>query len=429
MLNDYRQDTPIHRHRIFAYSCINKRLLSLRGLSKLFAGECVGLFALWRRQEQSQIMSYQRSVLFWIAASVILAGTIVLLREILLPFLVGIALAYLLDPLVTRFERLGLGRSVAALGIIGLFYVSIIALIIEITPILGDEVATFIEKFPGYVTKLQALANDPGRPWLHKIISEGLREAQQSTGELTTVGANLSANLLHILWSDGRALISIFSLLVVVPIVTFYLLVDWEQIVAALDKMVPPTQRETVRTLAREINETVAVFLRGQGMICLILALYYAVSLRFTGLNHAYLIGLSAGLVSFIPYLGLLTGLVLSISVALIQFWPSWSLIPIILGIFLFGQLFADYVLAPRLVGARVKLNPVSIMFAIAAFGYLFGFIGLLIAVPLAAAIGVIVRSAIAHGAGGLFEDANPTVSTTDIAAPGLPLKKRRWWL
>jgi predicted PurR-regulated permease PerM len=389
----------------------------------------VGLFALWRRQEQSQIMSYQRSVFFWIAASVILAGTIVLLREILLPFLVGIALAYLLNPLVTRFERLGLGRSVAALGIIGLFYVSIIALIIEITPILGDEVATFIEKFPGYVTKLQALANDPGRPWLHKIISEGLREAQQSTGELTTVGANLSANLLHILWSDGRALISIFSLLVVVPIVTFYLLVDWEQIVAALDKMVPPTQRETVRTLAREINETVDVFLRGQGMICLILALYYAASLRFTGLNHAYLIGLSAGLVSFIPYLGLLTGLVLSISVALIQFWPSWSLIPIILGIFLFGQLFADYVLAPRLVGARVKLNPVSIMFAIAAFGYLFGFIGLLIAVPLAAAIGVIVRSAIAQGAGGLFEDASPTVSTTDIAAPGLPLKKRRWWL
>lgn len=374
-------------------------------------------------------MSYQRSVFFWIAASVILAGTIVLLREILLPFLVGIALAYLLNPLVTRFERLGLGRSVAALGIIGLFYVSIIALIIEITPILGDEVATFIEKFPGYVTKLQALANDPGRPWLHKIISEGLREAQQSTGELTTVGANLSANLLHILWSDGRALISIFSLLVVVPIVTFYLLVDWEQIVAALDKMVPPTQRETVRTLAREINETVDVFLRGQGMICLILALYYAASLRFTGLNHAYLIGLSAGLVSFIPYLGLLTGLVLSISVALIQFWPSWSLIPIILGIFLFGQLFADYVLAPRLVGARVKLNPVSIMFAIAAFGYLFGFIGLLIAVPLAAAIGVIVRSAIAQGAGGLFEDASPTVSTTDIAAPGLPLKKRRWWL
>ncbi len=374
-------------------------------------------------------MVYQRSLILWIAASVILAGTIILLREILLPFLVGIALAYLLDPLVARLERLGLGRSGAAFGIIGLFYVSIITLIIVITPILGDEVATFIEKFPAYVTKLQALANDPGRPWLRKIISEGLSEARQSTGELTTVGANLSANLLHTLWSDGRALISIFSLLVVVPIVTFYSLVDWEQIIATLDKMVPSTQRETVRTLAREINETVAVFLRGQGMICLILALYYAVALRFTGLNHAYLIGLGAGLVSFIPYLGLLTGVVLSVSVALLQFWPEWGLIPIILGIFLLGQLVADYALAPRLVGARVKLSPVSIMFAIAAFGYLFGFIGLLIAVPLAAAIGVIVRFAIAQGAAGLFDGVGQATSTADISIPSLPLKKRRWWL
>ena len=262
---------------------------------------------------------------------------------------------------------------------------------------------------------------------MHKIISEGLSEAQQSTGELTTFGAHLSANLLHILWSDGRALISILSLLVVVPIVTFYLLVGWDQMLAALDKMVPPTQRETVRALAREINETVAVFLRGQGMICLILALYYAVALRLTGLNHAYLIGLGAGLVSFVPYLGLLTGVVLSVSVALIQLWPSWSLIPIILGIFLFGQFVADYVLAPRLVGAQVKLGPVSIMFAIAAFGYLFGFIGLLIAVPLAAAIGVIVRYATAQGGGELFDEAGQ--ATADIGSPSLASKKRRRWL
>jgi predicted PurR-regulated permease PerM len=302
-------------------------------------------------------MIYQRSSIFWITTAVILAGTIVLLREILLPFLVGIALAYLLDPLVTRLERFGFSRSVAALGIIGLFYAAIIALIIFLTPILGEEVAIFVEKFPAYITQLQSLATDPGRPWLRKIINEGLSEAQRSTGELTTLGAHLSANLLRTLWSDGRALISIFSLLVVAPIVTFYLLVGWEKIVATLDKMVPATQRETVRTLACEIDETVAVFLRGQGIICLILALYYAVALRLTGINHAYLIGLTSGFLSFIPYLGLLTGLVLSVSVALIQYWPNWSLIPVILCIFVLGQLVADYALAPRLVGARVKLS------------------------------------------------------------------------
>lgn len=368
-------------------------------------------------------MNFQRSSIVWIATAVIAAGTIFLLREILTPFLVGIALAYLLDPLVTRLERLGLGRGVAALGIISLFYAAIIALIVVLTPILGEEIALFVEKVPGYLTQLQALATDPGRPWMRKIISEGLSEARQSTGELTTLGANLSANLLRKLWSDGGALASIFSLLVVAPIVTFYLLVDWDQIITALDKMIPVTHRETVRSLAREINETIGVFLRGQGLICLILALYYAVALSFTGLNHAYLIGIVSGLISFIPYLGVLTGLVLSISVALLQFWPSWNSIPFIVGIFIIGQLVNDNALTPHLVGARVKLNPLSVMFAIAAFGYLFGFIGLLIAVPLAATIGVVVRFIIAQGIEGPFGEAQASVD-----APALQLKKR-WWL
>ena len=131
---------------------------------------------------------------------------------------------------------------------------------------------------------------------------------------------------------------------------------------------------------------------------------------------------------SFIPYLGLLTGFVLSVSVAFIQFWPSWTLIPIVLGIFALGQLFADYALAPRLVGARVKLSPLLVMFAIAAFGYLFGFMGLVIAVPLAASIGVIVRFFLSQGLAGPCDDATPTASTARIGAPSFPPKKRRWW-
>jgi predicted PurR-regulated permease PerM len=179
-----------------------------------------------------------------------------------------------------------------------------------------------------------------------------------------------------------------------------------------------------VRTLAREINETIGVFLRGQGLICLILAVYYAVALSFTGLNHAYLIGIVSGLISFIPYLGVLTGLVLSISVALLQFWPDWSAIPFIAGIFLIGQLVNDNALTPRLVGARVQLDPLSVMFAIAAFGYLFGFVGLLIAVPLAATIGVIVRFILAQG----LETSVEQAAEQNAAAPDLPPKKGRWW-
>lgn len=368
-------------------------------------------------------MNFQRPSIVWIATAVVAAGTIFLLREILTPFLVGIALAYLLDPLVTRLERLGLGRGVAALGIISLFYGAIIALIVVLTPIIGEEIALFVEKVPGYLTQLQALATDPGRPWMRKIINEGLNEVRQSTGELTTLGAHLRASLLRRLWSDGGALASIFSLLVVAPIVTFYLLIDWDQIIGALDRMIPAAQQETVRTLAREINETIGVFLRGQGLICLILALYYAVALSLIGLNHAFLIGIVSGLISFIPYLGVLTGLVLSISVALLQFWPSWNSIPFILGIFIIGQLVDDNLLTPRLVGARVKLDPLSVMFAIAAFGYLFGFIGLLIAVPLAATIGVIARFVLAQGKEGAFAEA-----AVGVDAP-TPSPKKRWWL
>ena len=188
------------------------------------------------------------------------------------------------------------------------------------------------------------------------------------------------------------ASLSIFCLLVVTPIVTLYLLNDWDGLIATIDRSVPVAQRETVRTLSREIDDTLAGFLRGQGTICLILALYYASGLRLIGLNHGILIGLAAGLVSFIPYLGSLIGLVLSLCVVVLQFWPNWTMIPVVLGIFVGGQSIADYALAPYLIASRINLNPVWVMFAIAAFGYLFGFVGLLIAVPLAAAIGVSSR-------------------------------------
>ena len=191
-------------------------------------------------------------------------------------------------------------------------------------------------------------------------------------------------------------LVSIFSLLVVTPIITAYLVHDWNRILVALDNLVPLAQRPTVRALAREIDGTISAFLRGQGTICLMLAVFYALALRWLGLNHGLLIGVLAGLLGFIPYFGSLTGLVLSVSVAVVQFGltlpPTNS---IVLGIFLVGQMIADYVLAPYFVGSKVHLNPVWLLFALFSFGYLFGFIGLLIAVPLAAAIGVLVRFAL----------------------------------
>ena len=243
--------------------------------------------------------------------------------------------------------------------------------------------------------------------------------AEQSLGELTTLATDWLGTFLRSIWSGGRALISVFSLSVVTPIVACYLIYDWKRMIAVIDNWVPPVQRDTVRTLARDIDDTIGGFVIGQGALCLILALFYAVALSLIGLKHGLLIGLAAGLISFVPYLGSLTGLVVSTCVAVAQFWPNWAAILIVPAIFFVGQSLADYVLSPYFVGRRVNLNPVWVMFALFAFGYLFGFFGLLIAVPLAAAVGVLVRFALRQYYASPLYAASPMAS--DVARSTRP--------
>lgn len=361
-----------------------------------------------------RLPSPSRPLLFWSTLLLVVAVAVVLLRDILLPFVAGLALAYLLDPLVDRLERLGLDRAVAALGLIGLFFLAIGTLLAVAVPIIGTEVVAFIGKLPGYTAQISALANDPSRPWLRRLVGEGLSQAEQSIGELASFGAGWSASLVSSLWSEGQALVSLFSLLIVTPIVTFYLITDWKEITRTIDRAIPAAQRETVRMLAREIDATISAFIHGQGTICLALAVFYAVALGLIGLDHGILIGITSGLVSFIPYLGSLTGIVVSICVAILQYWPHWGMIPIVAAVFVVGQLVADYVLAPTLIGSRIKLDPVWMMFAIAAFGALFGFVGLLVAVPAAAAIGVLVRYAMAQ----YFSDEESATPSEGLGPP-----------
>jgi predicted PurR-regulated permease PerM len=219
-----------------------------------------------------------------------------------------------------------------------------------------------------------------------------LGETERSIGDLTTFASSSFDTILRSVWSGGRSLISIVSLGIVAPIVACYLLYDWDKMIATIDNWIPPARRDRVRALAREVDTTISGFVRGQSTLCLVLAVYYASALRLLGLDHGVLIGAAAGLISFIPYLGSLSGVVISTCIAIAQFWPDWTPIWLVPVIFLLGQSLSDYVLAPYLVGRRVHLNPVWVMFALFAFGYLFGFVGLLIAVPLAAAIGVLMR-------------------------------------
>jgi predicted PurR-regulated permease PerM len=349
-----------------------------------------------RNPATSRTLAFQRQVVFWLAA---LAGFILvlwLLSEILLPFVAGLAIAYLLNPLTDRIERLGVNRLIAALIIITLVVMAIVLLILLVAPILGSQLSSFIGNIPGYVTKLQSQLSDPSRPWVQKLLGAGFN-ANKSLGDLVTQGAGWLTTFLKSLWSGGRAVVSLFSLIVVTPVVAFYLIYDWHRMVDTVDGWVPVHQRATVRRLAREIDAAIAGFVRGQSLVCLILGTFYAVALTLSGLNFGLLIGLISGLITFIPYVGSLTGLILALGVAVAQFWPQYTSILVVLGIFLVGQFLEGNVLAPKLVGKSVGLHPVWLIFALLAFGYLFGFVGLLVAVPLAATIGVLARFALRH--------------------------------
>ena len=257
------------------------------------------------------------------------------------------------------------------------------------------EVSYFVDNVPLYLERLHGLATDPNRPWLSKIVGEGLAQTERSFGELSTLASSWFGTFLRSMWSGGRALISVLSLGVIAPIVACYLLYDWDRMIAAIDRWIPPARRDTVRALVREIDATISGFVRGQSMLCLVLALYYALTLALLSLKHGALIGFATGLLSFIPYVGSLAGFLIATAIAVAQFWPDWMSILLVPAIFFIGQSLSDYVLAPHLVGRRVHLSPVWVMFALFAFGYLFGFVRLLIAVPAAAAIGVLARFAL----------------------------------
>ena len=337
--------------------------------------------------------TFNRQVLFWCAAFGVFIAAIWLLREILLPFVAGLVLAYLLDPLANRLERVGLSRALATLVIVGSFVILAVFLVVLLMPVLIGQFAGLAENLPAYATRVQSVIADPGRPWLAKLLGVSLGEAEiadlvkQATGGL--------AAFVRSLWSGGQALLSIFSLLLVTPVVACYLIWDWNRMVTAIDLWLPRQQAPTIRALFREINDAIAGFIRGQTGVCLILASLYAAGYTAIGLHFGLLIGLATGIASFVPYVGSLGGLVVALSVAVAQFWPEWTPIMAVLAVCAVLQILEGYVLAPNLVGRVVGLHPVWLMFALFAFGYLLGFVGLLIAVPLAAAIGVLVRFAL----------------------------------
>jgi predicted PurR-regulated permease PerM len=342
-------------------------------------------------------ISLRRQAIFWLGGLAFLIAFLFLFRSILLPFVAGMALAYFLDPIADRLQRFGFNRLMATIFILIMFLVIFALALMIIVPVLFTQTADFIARVPQYVTQLQTLVTSPKLEFLPDWLSEQLGGVKSGFAQAISEGAGFLATLLQQIWNSGKALIDIIALFVVTPVVAFYMLLDWDRMVRKVDSWIPRQHVDDVRTIARDMDRAIAGFVRGQGSLCLILGCYYAIGLSVVGLNFGLLIGFFAGLISFIPYVGSFVGLVLAIGVALVQFWPDYMMIALVAVVFFTGQFLEGNVLQPKLVGHSVGLHPVWLMFALFAFGSLFGFVGTLIAVPASAAIGVLVRFALSR--------------------------------
>ncbi|MGE0846856.1 MAG: AI-2E family transporter [Flavobacteriaceae bacterium] len=342
-------------------------------------------------------MTVSQQVRIWLFALLAAGIVLYLLRGILLPFVAGMALAYSLDPVADRLERRGFSRMAATVTILGIFALIFLLALLALVPVLISQLSGFAERLPSLINNLQSIVASLSETlrdsWLAQYVDFGAPgETGGQLGTMLGAAGNWLAGLAASLLSGGLAFVNLMALLVVTPVVAFYLLLDWDNMVAKIDFWLPREHVQTIRGIMRDIDSALAGFVRGQGSVCILLGAFYAAGLSLAGLNFGLLIGLGAGLISFIPYVGSIVGLLVALSVAAVQFWPDWVMIAVIAGIFFAGQFIEGNILQPKLVGGQIGLHPVWLMFALFAFGLLFGFVGMLLAVPISAAIGVVAR-------------------------------------
>ncbi|WP_198934316.1 AI-2E family transporter [Bartonella sp. AR 15-3] len=336
----------------------------------------------------------KKQIFFWLGTLIFFVIFMFIFGSILFPFIAGIVLAYFLNPIVQIFERIGIHRVFGTVLITLSIIIIFVAALIILIPIISGQIQQFVSNgLPIYVNRIQTFFVEHNFDWVRRYFDSDPNELHTNIKALLGQSSDFITSLLNSLLKSGKSIVNIVSLFVVTPVVTFYILLDWPQMVNAVDSWIPRSHLITIRSLFHEMDKAVAGFVRGQGTVCLILAGYYAIGLTITGLNFALLIGIFVGLISFIPYIGTMIGFILSIGVAWVQFYPDdWSWVFVVMIVFFIGQFIEGYILQPKLVGSSVGLHPVWLMFALFAFGSLLGFTGMLVAVPAAAIIGVLVR-------------------------------------
>jgi len=328
---------------------------------------------------------------WWIVAFAATLFVLYVLRAMLLPFVAGLALAYFLDPVADYLEKFGMRRTPAVLIITVVFMGTSVAILLLMAPIIRNQIVSLVHNTPSYIDSGWSVLEPYLELLKHHLPAKQVTAIENAAQGFVGTAFDRIGDILTGVLSRGVAVFSLMSLFVITPVVTIYLLRDWDDIVAKVNDWLPKEEAPAIRAIARDVDLTLAGFLRGQATVCLALATVYGCGLSFVGLEAGLLVGMATGFAAFIPYAGGITGFIVAMTLALFQF-DEWTSIAGVIAVFAVGQVLEGYVLTPRLVGGRIGLHPVWVLFALLAGGTLFGFAGVLVALPVAAIIGVLVR-------------------------------------
>lgn len=336
-------------------------------------------------------MTPSRQALFWILGLVAFGLLIRLFSPVLLPFVAGFAIAYFFDPVVDKLGTMRVNRTWATSLVLLVFFLLFVLAIFLLAPVLQQQLADFSAKLPKLLEAAQARLTVFITRLSAELSAADLERIKSAAGGFAGDAFKFVGRVLSNIWSGGLAFFNLLSLIFITPIVAFYILRDWPVIVKTIDSWLPRDHAPTIRSLVREADEMVSGFVRGMGAVCFILAAFYGLALSLIGLDFGLVIGVGAGLISFVPFVGAIAGFVAAVGMALFQY-SEWTPIVLVAGVFVAGQVLEGNFLTPTLVGGRIRLHPVWIMFALLAGGTVAGFVGVLLSVPVAAVIGVLLR-------------------------------------
>jgi predicted PurR-regulated permease PerM len=339
-------------------------------------------------------LSAKSQLTFWGITSALFIAFIWIFKAVLTPFVLGMVIAYLLNPLVKRFSTRGIKRTTSTIIILSLFFVVVTAIIIVVAPIVARESAELIKALPGYLDRIIELVQ-PYIAWFQEVTGQGsLEDAKAFLKDNISKILSVTGGVAGSLVAGGQAVIGMATTIVITPLVAFFMMKEWPAITDWVEDLIPRDKEKMIKDLIKQIDAKLSGFIRGQLSVAFFLGLIYAIALTIAGLNYGFLIGVVAGVLSIIPLVGSTIGLIVAVTIAWFQA-GELNYVLIIAAIFFVGQIVEGNILSPKLLGDSVGLHPLWILFALMAGGSLFGILGMLLAVPVAAIVGVLVGFAI----------------------------------